>query len=167
MQILWAFFSSLLLVYPLTYSHAAGQHAGEADKIQAQVNFHDQAGYTTTDASGIYYHFGSNLLSEPKIYPSWTYGIEYPLYFVGSTMRFSVTLTNTSTQGNKSFKIRIQALNHAMETDGALGMELAPPQEWIVESLKPGETKTLEGSVYIAPNPDLPSGLDVTKIRIS
>lgn len=144
-----------------------GNHAGEADKIQARVEFLDPKGQTTTDAGGIHYNVNGFVFSEPKVYPSWTYGVSYPLYFIGYTMNFKVHLTNLTSQGNKRFKVRVRALNHALETDGSLGVEIVPSQEWVVESLAPGETRTVSGSVSIPDRPDIPSGLDVTKIRIS
>lgn len=144
---------------------AAGEHRGEAGKIEATVSFLNPYGQTTTDSTGITYRAGGWAYHENKIYPSAYWGT-FPLYFVGTTMSFSVSLTNTAANGNKSFRIRVQALNHVLETSGAMGMEIASPKEWIVESLAPGETKTLQGSIYIAPNPNLPSGLDITKIRI-
>ncbi|MBI4061255.1 MAG: hypothetical protein HY403_07475 [Elusimicrobia bacterium] len=155
---------SFLAVAPALH---AGQHVGEADKIEANVVFNGPSGQTTTDASGITYRAPqwNWQFFEPKVYPP-EYRGTYPLYFVGQTMSFTVTVKNKTTQGNKSFKIRVKALNHVLETNGSPGMELAAPQEWSVDSLGPGETRTLNGSVYIAPNPNLPSGLDLTRVRI-
>lgn len=81
-------------------------------------------------------------------------------------MSFTVTLTNRTAQGNKSFKVRVRALNQVLETNGSPGTELAPAQEWAVDSLGPGESRTLSGSVYIAPDPNIPSGLDLTRVRV-
>ncbi|MBI4057320.1 MAG: hypothetical protein HY399_07220 [Elusimicrobia bacterium] len=145
--------------------HAAGQHRGESDKIQAQVSFLNPSGQTTTDATGITYVAGSWQSYEPKIYPPNYWGT-YPLYFAGSIMNFSVTLTNTADQGNKNLKIRVQALNHVLNTDGTQGSPISSPQEWVVDSLRPGETRTLYNSIYVGSDPNLPSGLDTTKIRI-
>lgn len=149
-------------------AYGAGQHSGEVDKIRAVVNFLTPSGQTTTDASGITYRAPAyNFQSfEPKVYPPAYWGT-YPLYFVGQTMNFTVTLTNTAASGNKKFKVRVQALNNVLEISGSVGRPLGSPQEWTVEDLRPGESRTLNGSVYIAPDPTLPSGLDLTKIRIS
>lgn len=156
--------SFLLLAAPALQ---AGRHVGEADKIEAYVTFHSSSGQTTTDAAGITYRAPqwNWQFFEPKVYPSAYWGT-YPLYFMGQTMSFTVTLKNKTTKGNKSFKIRVKALNQVLEINGSAGMELAPPQEWAVDSLGPGESRTLNGSVYIAENPNLPSGLDLTRIRI-
>lgn len=144
---------------------AAGAHAGERGKIQARVSFLTPTGQTVTDGSGITYRAGSWSYHESKVYPSRYWGT-FPLYFVGQTMTFSVTLSNTAAQGDKPFKVRVEALNHVLETSGGLGMQLAPPQEWLVQDLRPGQSQTRQFSIYIAPNPALPSGLDVTKVRI-
>ena len=154
----------ILVVVPTT-AMGAGRHVGEAGKIQAQVAFLSPSGQTTTDATGITYRVGGWSFHENKVYVPAYWGT-FPLYFMGQTMRFAVTLKNTSAKGKKSFKVRIQALNRVLETSGALGMEIAPPQEWIVDALRPGESVTRQFSIFIAPNPNLPSGLDVTKIRI-
>jgi hypothetical protein len=108
---------------------------------------------------------GSVFNSEPKVYPSQYWGT-FPLYFVGTSMNFLIALTNTAAKGNKSFKVRIEAVHRVLEASGALGAQLAPPQTWTVESLAPGETKTLPGSAFIPYDPNLPSGLDITKVRI-
>ncbi|MBI4369446.1 MAG: hypothetical protein HY547_04380 [Elusimicrobia bacterium] len=159
------FFVFIFLAASLSWG--AGRHQGEASKIEAEVTFLDPSGFTTTDASGIHYHFWGYVFDEPKIYPESTYGVEHPLYFVGTNMNFTVILRSTSDRGAKKFRIRIQALSHTLETDGSPGMELAAPKEWIIESLAPGESRIFDGSIYLAPDANLPSGLDITKIRIS
>jgi hypothetical protein len=60
----------------------------------------------------------------------------------------------------------VNAQSFVMETSGFAGQRLAAPVDWVVESLAPGERKTLEGDVYIPLDPNLPSGLDVTKVRV-
>jgi len=145
---------------------AAWAGAGEADKLDVHVEFLAPAGFTTTDPTGIHYHFYGMVFSEPKIYPTWTFGRDYPLYFMGDTMRFRVHLTNIAPRGQKSFKVRVAAHSHVMETSGFAGRLLAAPGEWVIESLAPGERKTVEGEVYIPLDPTLPSGLDVTKVRV-
>lgn len=144
---------------------AAGMHAGEADKISAEVSFLNPAGRTTAGSQGITYNAGGWSMTEAKFYPPDFFGT-YPLYFFGTTMNFNVVLANRTTQGKKSFKVRVEALSHVLETSGAPGQPLAAPQEWVVESLGPGETKTLQGSVALF-DPSVPSGLDITRIRVS
>ena len=146
---------------------AAGTHSGEAPKITASVAFKNPAGVTVTDAAGIRYTMnGWTFDSESKVYPQKYWG-SFPLYFVGTTMKFTVTVVNTAPSGEKKFKVRVQALNNVLETSGAAGFQLAPPQEWLIQDLRPGETRQFEGSVFIKPDPNLPSGLDLTRIRIS
>lgn len=147
--------------------HAAGDHLGEANKIVAQVAFQSPSGTTVTDAAGIHYTVnGWTFANEPKVYPAQYWG-QFPLYFAGSTMKFIVSLTNTAAVGEKRFKVRIQAFNNVLGQDGSTGQQIAPPQEWSVSDLGPGETRTLEASIFLPLDPNLPSGLDLTKIRIS
>lgn len=148
-------------------AYSNGGHVGEADKIQAQVSFLNPTGQTTTDGSGITYRVPAWgwQSHEAKVYPSSYWGT-FPMYFTGETMNFSVTLANTASNGNKPFKIRVRALNNVLETSGAAGMAIGPAQEWIVDSLRPGESRTVNGSVYIAPHPSMPSGLDLTRVQI-
>jgi len=143
-----------------------GRHWGEASKLEARVEFLHQRGYTVTDRFGIHYHFYGLVFSEPKIYPSYLHGIRYPLYFLGQTMRFRVHLKNTSKKGGKKFKVRVNAVNYVLETSGFSGQVIAPGQDWIVKDLRPGEKRVLKGEIYISPDQNLPSGLDVTKVRI-
>ena len=69
---------------------AAGEHKGEAAKITASVSFLNPYGQTTADSTGITYRVGGWSHHENKIYPSAYWGT-FPLYFVGTTMNFSVT----------------------------------------------------------------------------
>ncbi|MFA6092162.1 MAG: hypothetical protein WCU88_01245 [Elusimicrobiota bacterium] len=156
---------SLLLVGVPVVVQTQGKHAGEAAKISAEVSFLSPAGTTRTDAQGITYQSGGWSYTEPKIYPQPYWG-SFPLYFVGQAMRFQVRLSNTAVKGEKPFRVRVQALNRVLETNGALGMEIGPMKEWIVEDLRPGESSMREFSIDIVPDPNLPSGLDVTKVRI-
>ncbi len=144
---------------------AAGRHVGEAGKIHASVEFLSPSGQTTTDATGITYRSGGWSFHESKVYVSRFWGT-FPLYFIGQTMRFRVTLRNTAAKGKKPFNIRIEALNNVLDTNGTPGMQLAAPQNWSIANLRPGQSISREFSIYLAPNPNLPSGLDVTKVRI-
>ncbi|MDX6770333.1 MAG: hypothetical protein SF051_12430 [Elusimicrobiota bacterium] len=146
-------------------ARAAGVHSGEAPKISASVEFLGNAGHTVTDHRGTTYIAGWWSYFEPKIYVEKYRGV-FPLYFVGQTMRFKVTLANTAEKGAKPFNVLIEADNKVLETDGSLGQEIGPRQSWTVKDLRPGQTVTKEFSVYIDPGDDLPSGLDATKIRI-
>ena len=160
------FFLAAALAWVPGFLSAASEHLGEVPKFEAQITFLDPKGFTTTDEQGVHYHFWGYQFDEPKVYPDWTFGQEYPLYFVGTNMNFSVTVKNLSSRGDKKFKIRVEALNNAMEADGSLGAILAPAQEWTIESLDPGDSQTVQGLVYLAPDPNLSNGLNVTKIRV-
>lgn len=152
------------LLLPLD-ARAAGLHAGEESKIQASVEFLGNAGHTITDHRGTTYVVGWWSYFEPKVYIEKYRGV-FPLYFVGQHMRFKVRLTNAAEKGSKPFNVRIEAENKVLETDGSLGQEIGPMQSWTVKDLRPGQTVVKELSVYIDPHDDLPSGLDMTKVRI-
>lgn len=159
--------STLLLSFSMTkdYVNAAGLHSGEAGRISTEVSFLNPAGQTTAGPQGVTYSVGSWSLTEAKVYPAQFHGA-YPLYFIGTTMNFTVALTNATQHGKKSFKVRVEALSSVLETSGVEGRPLAAPQEWVVDSLAPGETRILQGAVALN-DPTVPSGLDVTRIRIS
>lgn len=156
--------AAAVLLFPLSV-RAAGMHQGEEPKIQASVEFLENAGHTVTDHRGTTYIVGWWSFFEPKIYIEKYRGV-FPLYFVGQNMRFKVRLSNTAEKGSKPFNVRIEAFNNVLETDGSLGQEIGPMQSWTVKDLRPGQTVTKELSVYIDPRDDLPSGLDMTKVRI-
>ncbi|MEK7382548.1 MAG: hypothetical protein AAB262_04600 [Elusimicrobiota bacterium] len=155
----------LFLCWPIV-ARAAGRHNGEADKIRATIIFINPYGQTTADGSGTTYnipqwnwrYYDSSLIYAPQCRGT------VPLYIVGLPMSFDVTLTNLAPHGDKPFKIRVQALSNVLETSCSAGQSLGS-QEFLVEDLRPGETRTLHYSLNIN-DPNLPSGLDVTKIRI-
>lgn len=153
------------LLFVSVSARAAGLHTGEAGKIEASVEFLGNSGHTITDHRGTTYVVGWWSYFEPKIYIEKYRGV-YPLYFVGQTMRFKVKLSNRADKGSKPFNVRIEAENKVLETDGSLGQEIGPMQSWTVKDLRPGQSVTREFSVYIDPEDDLPSGLDMTKVRI-
>lgn len=155
----------LAVLFAAAPSSAAGLHAGEASKITASVEFLGNSGHTITDHRGTTYVVGWWSFFEPKIYIEKYRGV-FPLYFVGQHMRFKVTVANTAEKGAKPFNVAIEADNHVLETDGAKGPEIGGRQSWLIKDLRPGQTQTKEFSVYIDPSADLPSGLDVTTIRI-
>lgn len=154
-----------LLLLPVASAAAAGNHEGEAGKLSATVAFADPALWTTTNAQGTYFRYSWGGVSfAPKVYQPQHWGT-FPGYFLGSTMRFTVTLKNTAAKGAKPFTVRVQALSNVLEVDGGLGQAIGPGQEWIVAKLLPGETRVLSGEVLLAG--PLPSGLDITRIRIA
>ena len=87
-----------------------------------------------------------------------------PLYIIGMPMNYQVTLANTAAQGNKPLKVRVQAVSSTLQTNCTAGQQLGV-QDYVVENLRPGESRTLQYSVNLN-DPNLPGGLDVTKVRI-
>lgn len=146
-------------------AQATGKHIGEQPKIDAQVTFLNPAGETTADATGTLFRAGSWQMRLPIIYPEQYWGT-VPLFFLGQVMDFSVTVTNTTKRGQKPFRLRVEAVSRVLHEDGTQGVEIIPTQEWTIDWLEPGESRTLFAKVLLVPRPDLPSGLDLTTIRL-
>ena len=159
------FLAALLIMAAAAPASAAGKHKGEAGKIQAHVDFLNPAGKTTTDAGGITYRSGGWSYREPKVYDKKFWGT-FPLYFMGQSFQARVTVTNTAAKGSKPFKVIIEALHNVLETDGSTGVEIIPGQSWTIKELRPGQSVTKYISSYIPIDPDIPGGLDVTRVRI-
>lgn len=157
-------FLALGLSFPQS-AFAAGAHKGEESKVQAVVTFNHPLGSTTTNASGTFYDFGGYQIFEPKVYPSEYFGT-FPLYFVDDFMHYSIAVSNTAPKGGKKFKLKITAVHRVLQTDGSLGMQVSPTQEFIVDDLRPGETRMINASAFIPMQDGLESGLDMTTIRI-
>ncbi|MBA2482707.1 MAG: hypothetical protein H0V44_18745 [Planctomycetes bacterium] len=151
------------LVLPLSEVAGAGAHSGEAVRISTTVEFLAPSGWTTTDATGTRYVFRRTTF-EPKIYAPEFWGT-FPGYYYGSTMRFTVTIANTAPKGSKPLTVAIDAISNVLEVDGTFGQQLGTTQEWIIEGLAPGQSRTLSGSVAIVGD-HIPSGLDITSVRI-
>jgi hypothetical protein len=137
--------------------------------ITTTVVFLAPDGFSTTDVSGITYNYGGASTFEPKVYPEQFWGT-FPLYLPGTTMRFTVFLTNDTAQGKRPYNVKVQAISNVLNetiNGGGLGTEIGTSETWEVTDLLPGQTRTVTGSVVIPGDGSLPSGLDVTRIIIS
>jgi len=165
LSVLAALVGLCLTAAPL--AHAAGQHNGEADKLNTQITFLSPYGETTAGPTGTTFdisQYGIKYTDTSLIYAPQIWGT-YPLYLIGMPMNFNVTVTNTVEHGNKPpFNIRVEALSNILNMDGSAGVPIGD-QEYVVENLRPGESRTLTYSV-ILDNPDLFKGLNVTDIEI-
>jgi hypothetical protein len=154
--------TALTLALPRAAAES-GNHTGENADLSTSIEFLAPALWTTTDALGT--SFGLGAPRDPAfIYPSSLWGT-YPGYYIGQTMHFRVTLSNTADHGNKTFKLTVSAASNAVELDGSDGVAIGAPQQWSVDSLAPGQTQVLDGSVSIT-GANIPVGLDVTRITI-
>ncbi len=137
-----------------------------AAKLAIDVTFLSPAGKTVSDATGLTFITGGGSIHENKVYDSSFWGT-YPLYFVGTTMNFDVSLTNLKGKGkcgNKPIKkLEVDANSFVLGLDGSEGAAIGSPSEWKVDELAPGQTVVFEGVVSIGAQP---SGLDVTRVRV-
>jgi hypothetical protein len=151
------------LTFALPKAAAAGAHTGEADDLSTSIEFLSPALWTTVSAQGT--AFGDGSTPNPAfIYPPAFYG-RFPGYYIGQTMQFRVTISNTADHGNKTFKLTVRAASNAVELDGSDGVAIGAPQEWSITDLGPGQTQVLTGSVSIT-GANIPVGLDITRISI-
>jgi hypothetical protein len=150
----------LICSLPLWIARAVPPQPAQAIALSTAINFIAPDGYTTTDATGIYYWTG---VSETKIYTSEFWGT-FPGYYRGTTANLTYALTNTTPQGNRPYRLKVQAITNVLELDGSAGAQIDVTQQWIVESLLPGQTATLPVSVAVPS--DTPSGLYITKFSI-
>ncbi len=161
--ILFPGISSAQTVYPLLPPHD-GKHIGEVTPIEYSVEYHGSLGVTTASATGITYApFGFFPVFEQTILPTRYFG-NYPLYFSGGTMSFTVHIKNTSKRTYRN--LLVITAQEFLNTSGAAGV-LFPgnaAHNWYVHQFGPGEELALSGSLA------LPffgsSGIDQTHLQI-
>ena len=134
-------------------------HVGERRQLAVEIAFSDEFGETVTDACGTEYHFDDNVLYEDKVYPEEYWGT-FPLYFFGTEVGVTVTVTNLGPRANAKLRVRTEAF--VLLTDGSSGAQLAPTREVDVE-LALGESATIDASFtaeYVADATGMEGGLD-------
>ena len=142
-----------------------GPHLGEREQLEVDIAFSQESGETVTDEEGIHYHFDGLVMSENKIYPSEYWGT-YPLYFFGSEVGATVTITNNGPR--RVAKLRVETEAYVLLTDGSNGAELAPPQSFDVE-VGLDETVTVDASFtaeFDASAANMESGLDRFLVKV-
>ena len=142
-----------------------GPHLGEREQLEVGIVFSQESGETVTDEEGIHYHFDGLVMSENKIYPSEYWGT-YPLYFFGSEVGATVTITNNGPR--RVAKLRVETEAYVLLTDGSNGAELAPPQSFDVE-VGLDETVTVDASFtaeFDASAANMESGLDRFLVKV-
>lgn len=144
------------LVNDITDQYKAGQHKGEVKQLAVDLTFDGAYGTTVTDALGIHYNFYGISIHEDKIYPSQYWGT-FPLYFFGTRVGATVTVTNNGPRAME--KLRVTTQMFVLNTDGSSGVKLAPDvvKEFWVEK---GQTQVIDASVTPQYVPGADSGLD-------
>ena len=136
-----------------------GPHLGERRQLEVEIVFSEEFGETVTDECGTHYHFGDFVIDEDKVYPEEYWGT-YPLYFFGTEVGVTVTVTNHGPR--RKAKIRVRTEAYVLLTDGSNGAQLAAPREIDVE-VERGETVTIDASFTAEYDPDaagMEGGLD-------
>lgn len=148
--------------------HLQGKHIGDGEPLTWQIEYYDEWGRTVVDQDGGHFYHdrccGGYRTDDPSwIYPS-DYWSTFPLYYIGSTMRYRVTVCNA---GKRTYKnLRVVAIQEYLTTDGSWGEWIGPDaaKDWYVEELRAGECVTLQGSLRIPA--DARGGLDQTHIQV-
>jgi hypothetical protein len=162
LSVCFIFITSLTLALPRAAAES-GNHTGENADLSTSIVFLAPQLTTITDGFGTSFGIGSP--RDPAfIYPQAFWG-SYPGYYIGQTMQFQVTLSNTADHGNKTFKLTVRSQSNAVELDGSDGVAIGAPQEWSIDALAPGQTQVITGSVSIT-GANIPVGLDITRISI-
>ena len=148
--------------------HLMGNHIGDADPLSWTIEYYDEWGRTVVDASGGHFYHdrccGGVRTDDPSwVYPERYYG-QYKMYYIGTTMKYRITLTNT---GLRSYEnLRVVAIQEYLTNDGTWGEWISPDaaKDWYVAELRPGQTMVFEGDLYI---PDgAHGGLDQTHLQV-
>lgn len=139
-----------------------GNHYGERQMLDVDIQFSGAAGKTITNASGIFYHYWGRVIKENKVYPPEYWG-EYALYFFGTKVPITVTVKNSGPRAKA--KIRIKTEVHCLRADGSSGVALMSPRVIDVEVGR-GETKTIDSSFVCGYVPGAESGLDRFTVKV-
>ena len=134
----------------------SGKHHGERKQFSVDIEFSGAYGFTITDDQGTTYIVGNWSVSEDKVYPPEYQGI-YPLYFFGTEVGVTVTITNHGPRNRTKFRITTEAF--VLHTDGSSGVALTDPQTFEAD-LRRGETKVIDASFIGEFREGAESGLD-------
>jgi hypothetical protein len=145
-----------------------GNHTGDAKPLSWTIEYLDSWGRTVVDGSGgLFYHdrcCGGYQTTDPSwVYPQQYWGT-YPMYYIGTTMRYRITLCNDT---NRTYKnLRVIAIQEYFNSAGRVGERLGDDaaEDWNGAELKAGECVTLDG-LFAIPN-DGEGGLDQTHLQV-
>jgi len=148
--------------------HLQGKHVGDGEPITWNIEYLDEWGRTFVDATGGHFYHdrccGGFRTDDPSwIYPKDIWG-QYPMYYIGTTMRYRITLTNNSPRSYVN--IRVVAIQEYLTDDGTWGEWISPEaaKDWYVRELRGYQTMVFEGSLYIPWGAH--GGLDQTHLQV-
>ena len=140
----------------------AGQHIGEQNMLDVNIQFSNSYGNTITNSAGTYYNFFGYTFYENKVYQPQYWGV-FPLYFFNTQVGVTVKVTNKGPRAKS--KIRIKTDAFVLNTDGSSGVSLADPKITDIEVNK-GETKTIDASFIAEYREGADSGLDRFIVKV-
>ncbi|MEK7766971.1 MAG: hypothetical protein AAB368_12110, partial [bacterium] len=133
--------------------HLQGKHIGDAEPLSWTIEYLDSWGRTVVDAAGGHFFHdrccGGFRTDDPSwIYPSLYYGT-FPMYYIGTTMRYRLTITNNGPRAYKN--LRVVAIQEYLNPDGGAGERLGPgaARDWFLSGLDAGKSVVLEGFLDI------------------
>jgi hypothetical protein len=148
--------------------HLQGKHVGDGEPITWNIEYLDEWGRTFVDAAGGHFYHdrccGGFRTDDPSwVYPKEIWG-QYPMYYIGTTMRYRITLTNNSPRSYVN--IRVVAIQEYLTDDGTWGEWISPEaaKDWYVRELRGNQTMVFEGSLYIPWGAH--GGLDQTHLQV-
>ncbi len=148
--------------------HLQGKHIGDAEPLEWTIEYLDEWGRTIVDETGGHFYHDRCCGGYRTDDPYWSYSSDfygqYPMYYIGTTMRYRITLTNTSERSYVN--LRVIAIQEYLTEDDTWGEWIGPDaaKDWYVPELRAHETITLEGSMWIPYGGR--AGLDQTHLQV-
>lgn len=148
--------------------HLQGKHVGDGEPITWTIEYLDSWGRTFVDGTGGHFYHdrccGGFQTADPSwVYPQSIWG-QYPMYYIGTVMKYRLTVCNT---GKRSYKnLRIVAIQEYLTNDRSWGEWIGPDaaKDWYLESLGPNQCATFIGSLAIPWSAE--GGLDQTHLQV-
>jgi len=148
--------------------HLQGKHIGDGEPLSWTIEYLDSWGRTVVDTNGGHFYHDRCCGSFRTDDPSWNYSQQYwglyPMYYIGTTMRYRITLCNNS---NRTYEnLRVVAIQEYLTEDGSWGERLGPDaaKDWYVRELAPHSCLVFEGTCRIMG--DAHGGLDQTHLQV-
>ncbi len=148
--------------------HLQGKHIGDGEPLTWTIEYFDEWGRTVVDGAGGHFYHARCCGGYRTDDPSWKYARQYwgryPMYYMGTTMRYRITLTNTSQRSYMN--LRVVAIQEYLTEDGSWGERLGPDaaRDWYLPELRGGESRVFEGSLLIPSEGH--GGLDQTHLQV-
>lgn len=140
----------------------SGEHIGERNQLDMTFEFSGEYGETITDENGTFYCVFGEVFYEPKVYQPEYWGV-FPLYFFGTDVGMSVTVTNMGPRRTENLRVETEC--RVLKTDGSNGAQLSPPAYYDFE-LERNQSVTIDTSFPSVETVDAESGLDRVLVKL-